>query len=84
MILKIFKRLCNIYDNMILGHVELAQKELGNIIKEQNELDALNSLNLADVVGRSEQFICSQCGKQTTEWLDGMCEDCTLESFTGK
>ena len=33
---------------------------------------------------RSELFICSQCGKQTIEWLNGMCEDCTLESFTGK
>jgi hypothetical protein len=34
------------------------------------------------VVGRSEQFICPDCKKDTIEWTDGICEDCTLKGFS--
>lgn len=34
------------------------------------------------VVGQSEQFICRDCGKNTVEWLDQVCEDCTLKRFS--
>lgn len=40
------------------------------------------ALSIHDVVGRSEQFICPDCKKHTEEWLDGICEDCTLKGFT--
>jgi hypothetical protein len=39
-------------------------------------------LLLLSVVERNEQFVCSKCGKNTEEWLDKVCEDCTLLTFT--
>ena len=34
--IKTLKILSNIYDNIILGHIELAHKKLASLIKEQN------------------------------------------------
>lgn len=27
------------------------------------------------------KFICAECKEETTEWLNGVCEECTLKSF---
>ena len=46
------------------------------------DLEAMNqALRIHDVVGKSEQFICHDCGKDTVEWSDELCEDCTLKGF---
>ena len=42
---------------------------------------AVKLFAIPNVVGRSEQFICRDCGKDTIEWADGLCEDCTLQGF---
>lgn len=33
----------------------------------------------ADVSG---QFVCKECNKNKEEWMNGICEDCTLKGFT--
>lgn len=47
--MEIIKRLHNVYDDMILGNIELAHKELGKILNDKQ-------LTLTNVVGRSEQL----------------------------
>lgn len=55
---------------------------ISEIINTQRMLVELNEqLRLHFVVGQSEQFICRDCGKNTIEWADGLCEDCTLKGF---
>lgn len=49
------------------------------IIEAMEEYAALRQPH---VVGRSEQFICPDCKKDTIEWTDGICEDCTLKGFS--
>jgi len=51
------------------------------VIRMMNEY-ANEALRIHDVVGRSEQFICHDCKKDTIEWNDGICEDCTLKGFS--
>ena len=44
--------------------------------------ELIQALRIHDVVGRSEQFICPDCKKDTIEWTDGICEGCTLKGFS--
>jgi hypothetical protein len=66
----------------------LAEKGVFNLDtkKRYNEviawMEEYAALRRPHVVGRSEQFICPDCKKHTEEWLDGICEDCTLKGFT--
>ena len=52
-----------------------------NLYTESDLIELLEAFALYNVVGRSEQFICRDCGKDTVEWSDGLCEDCTLKGF---
>ncbi len=59
---------------------KMTPEQMASQLNEHVQHEVKN-LNIPAVVGRSEQFICRDCGKDTVEWLDGLCEDCTLKGF---
>lgn len=53
---------------------------------DERDYKALNRelnppLQQCSVGGRSELFVCRNCKQDKEEWLDGLCEDCTLKTF---
>ena len=60
-----------VYDSL-----EKAKKEAGGKYEIKEIKRTLS------VMQQSEQFICRDCGKNTIEWADGICEDCTLKGFS--
>ena len=57
--IEIIKRLHNVYDDMILGNIELAHKELGKILNDKQ-------LTLTDVSQQRELLL----GFQKSEYFD--------------
>ena len=59
----------------ITAHNHAVRKEqIREFIKDLKQVK--NNFVLADVIGRSEQFICPDCNKTEKEYRDGLCEMC--------
>ena len=62
--------------------LEYLYKKYSKKIKDEMEQNIAEIKDIyKDALFGSEQFICSDCGKDTVEWSDGLCEDCTLKGF---
>ena len=57
--------------------MQMYRSQMKNVLDFINELKQVkNNFVLADVIGRSEQFICPDCKKPEKEYRDGLCEMC--------
>jgi hypothetical protein len=65
----------------IYFHVGLMKKMFDNkgYLRDCDAFEKWSALLQANV---KPQFVCSDCKKVTEEWLNGICEDCTLKGFT--
>jgi hypothetical protein len=77
-IIEVFKKYSKSVDTEYNVYNCLIEEDWQNIARE-----VVNKIVAKPVLcGDSEQFICPNCKKHTDEWLDGICEDCTLKGFT--
>jgi hypothetical protein len=76
-IIEVFKKYSKSVDTEYNVYNCLIEEEWSNIAHEVVKL-----FRKPAAVGRSEQFICPDCKKDTIEWTDGICEDCTLKGFS--
>ena len=72
--------------NDILKAVESGDKlgakfAINNLDTYITKKNRLKSESITGFALQIEQLICSKCNKAKELWLDGMCEDCTINGF---
>ena len=72
--IEIIKRLHNVYDDMILGNIELAHKELGKILNDEQ-------LTLTDVSGMFSAEQMEQAYNDGVEAEQQRCGEFNIENY---
>jgi hypothetical protein len=74
-------------DSLLIAYDQAVDKALiapdGYMLTQSASYNEIK-LNLSDTVEKSEKLICYQCNRVKEIWLDGTCENCTINEFFSK